>query len=202
MCALRHHVGIRVDWLDTYVEDRIVSWAADPEVRAELYGRQEGDSAVAAAARADIDRLEVQLEEARAAGEDPDADAVFWDRRARALAAKLKQARELAYPASLSQGLRQLLGPDAAAVADNWWRLRTQNLPAAKRLIKEIADIRVHKGVHGGDRRHARMIRAGSPGHGSPGPATTSACSARPSSARCPARRRRSAPTRTRRTGP
>lgn len=157
VCPLRSHVGIRVDWLDAYVEDRIVSWAADPEVRAELFGRHDNDSAVAAAARADIDRLEIQLEEARAAGEDPDADAVFWDRRARSLAAKLKEARELAYPASLSEGLRQLLGPDAAGVADNWWRLRTENLPAAKRLIKEVADVRVHKGVHGGDRHHARI---------------------------------------------
>ena len=157
VCPLRGHVGIRVDWLDAYVEDRVVSWAADPDVRADLYGRQEDDSAVAAAARTDIDRLEIQLEEARAAGEDPDADAVFWDRRARALASKLKEARELAYPASLSEGLRQLLGPDAAGVADNWWRLRTENLPAAKRLIREIADVRVHKGVHGGDRRNARI---------------------------------------------
>jgi DNA invertase Pin-like site-specific DNA recombinase len=157
VCTLRNHVGIRVDWLDAYVEDRVVSWAADPDVRAGLYGRQDGDSAVAAAARADIDRLEIALEEARAAGEDPDADAVFWDRRARALTAKLAEARELAYPASLSHGLQQLLGPDAAGVADNWWRLRTQNLPAAKRLIREIADIRVHRGVRGGDRYHARI---------------------------------------------
>jgi DNA invertase Pin-like site-specific DNA recombinase len=154
VCAHRNHVGIRVDWLDQYVEDRIVSWAADREVYAYLWGRQEDDSTVAAAARADVQRLEHQLEEARTAGEDPDADAVFWERRARALAAKLAEARQLAQPASLSPVLAEMIGPDAA---DNWWRLRSENLPAAKQLIKQIAGICVHRGIHGGDRRHARI---------------------------------------------
>lgn len=155
VCPHRSHVGIRVDWLDAYVEDRIVSWAADPGVRADVFGRQEDDSAVARAALGDIDRLETQLEEARARGEDPDEDGVYWARRAKALAAKLAQARELAHPPSLSPGLAKLLGPGADGVADRWWQLRTRNLPAAKQLIKEIASIRVHKGVHGGDRRNA-----------------------------------------------
>ena len=154
VCSHRSHVGIRVDWLDAYVEDRVVSWLADPETYAYLRGRREDDSAAAGAARADAERLEHQIEECRTRGEDPDADAVFWERRSVALAAKLAEARKLAQPASLSPVLAGMIGPDAA---DKWWALRNENLPAAKQLIRAVADIRVHKGVHGGDRRRAAI---------------------------------------------
>jgi site-specific DNA recombinase len=150
VCAHRNHVGIRMDWLDAYVEDRIVTWLADPETYAYLRGRRKDDSAVAEAARADAERLEHQIEECRTRGEDPDADAVFWERRSVALAVKLAEARKLAQPASLSPVLAEMIGPDAA---DKWWALRNENLPAAKQLIRAVADIRVHKGIHGGDRR-------------------------------------------------
>ncbi len=129
-----------------------MSWLADKQVHAYLWGKRKGDTAVASAARASIEKLEHQIEECRTNGEDPDADAVFWERRVRVLAAKLKEARDLAQPASLSPVLAGMVGPDAA---DKWWALRTDNLPAAKQLIKAVADIRVHKGLHGGDRRHA-----------------------------------------------
>src|SRR6266566_3129674 len=154
VCTHRSHFGIRVDWLDAYVEDRLVSWLADPEVYAYVWGRREDDSAVAKAARADAERLEHQIEECRTRGEDPDADAVFWERRSVALAARLAEARKLAQPASLSPALAGMVGPDAA---DRWWALRRDNLPAAKQLIRAVADVRVHKGIHGGDRRHARI---------------------------------------------
>jgi site-specific DNA recombinase len=154
VCSHRSHVGIRVDWLDAYVEDRIVSWLADEQVHAYLWGQREDDSAVAGAARAEVERLQVQIEECRVNGEDPDADAVFWERRSRALAAKLAEAEDLAQPASLSPIVAEMVGPDAA---DKWWKLRQENLPAAKQLIKVVADIRVHRGVRGGDRYHARI---------------------------------------------
>jgi hypothetical protein len=58
----------------------------------------------------------------------------------------------MAEPSSLPGIVAGVAGPDAA---DKWWKLRQDNLPAARQVIKMIADIRVHKGVHGGDRRHA-----------------------------------------------
>jgi DNA invertase Pin-like site-specific DNA recombinase len=152
VCHHRGHVGIREDWLDTYVEDRIVSWLADPQVHTYLWGQRKDDTAVAAAARAEVAQLLHKIEEARIKGEDPDEDGVFWGRRSVALAGKLTEARKLAQPVSLSPVLAGMVGPDAA---DKWWALRRDNLPGAKQLIKAVADIRVHKGVHGGDRRHA-----------------------------------------------
>jgi site-specific DNA recombinase len=157
-CGLRGHVSIRADWLEAYVEDRIVSWAADREVYTYLWARREDDDATAVAARADVERLEHQLEECRASGEDPDADAVFWERRARSLAAKLAEARELAQPPSLSPVLAEVIGP---AAADNWWRLRNENIPAAKQLIAAVADIRVYAGKRGKDVRYRQGIDPG-----------------------------------------
>ena len=154
VCAHRSHAAMRVDWLDAYVEDRIVSWLADPAVHSWLWGHQEDDTTVAKAARADIERLEYQIEECRINGEDPDADAVFWERRSRVLTGKLKEARALAQPPSLAPELTGMVGPDAA---DKWWKLRSENLPAAKHLIRAVADVRVHKGIRGGDRYHATM---------------------------------------------
>jgi hypothetical protein len=152
------HVSIRADWLDAYVEDMIVSWLADKQVHAYLWGKREDDSAVASAARAEVERLELKLEEARANGEDPDADAVFWERRARSLAEKLAEARELAHPPSLSPVLAEVAGQDAA---DKWWQLRKENLSAARQLIRDVADIRVHKGKRGNDPRYRQAIDPG-----------------------------------------
>ena len=154
VCHHRGHVGIRVDWLDTYVEDRIVSWLADPQVYAHLWEHQDDDNAVAAAARADVEKLQLKIDEWRAIGEDPDSDPVTVDQAVRGLKKKLAEAEQLTRPASLSPVLAEMVGPDAA---DRWWRVRNENLPAAKKLIKTVADIRVHKGVHGGDRRNATV---------------------------------------------
>ena len=154
VCHRRGHVGVRVDWLNDYVEDRLVSWAADEKVHAHLWGAREDDNAVAAAARADVERLRHLIEEARIKGEDPDEDGVFWGRRSLSLEKKLKDAEQLARPAALAPIVTELVGPDAA---DKWWTLRQNNIPAAKQFIKAVADIRVHRGVHGGDRRHPAM---------------------------------------------
>jgi DNA invertase Pin-like site-specific DNA recombinase len=157
-CGRYGHVSIRADWLEAYVEDRIVSWAADRDVYTYLWAQREDDDATAVAARADVERLEHQLEECRIAGEDPEADAVFWERRARALGAKLAEARTLARPPSLSPVLADVIGPDAA---DNWWRLRKENIPAAKQLIAAVADIRIHRGHRGKDVKYRQSIDPG-----------------------------------------
>jgi site-specific DNA recombinase len=154
VCNRRGHVGVRVDWLNEYVEDRLVSWAADGRVHAHLWGAREDDNAVASAARADVERLRHLLEEARVKGEDPDEDGVFWGRRSVALEKKLKDAEQLARPAALAPNVAGMVGPGAA---DRWWELRQNNIPAAKQFIKAVADIRVYRGVHGGDRRHAMI---------------------------------------------
>ena len=141
-CQHRGCVAVREDWLDAYVDDVIVSWAADKDVYTNLWQRREDDNAVAAAARADVERLQHQIEECRASGEDPDADAVFWERRSRALAVKLRQAEELARPGSLSPVLAGLIGPDAA---DKWWKLRQENPAAARQVIQMVASISIRK---------------------------------------------------------
>jgi len=158
LCGRGGHVGIRSDWLDAYVEDRIVSWLADPEVYAYLWGRREDDTAAASAARALVERLEHQIEECRVNGEDPEADAVFWERRSRKLAARLTEARELAHPASLSPVLAEMVGPGAA---DKWWALRKENIHAAGQLVKAVADIRVHAGQRGKDIKYRQSIDPG-----------------------------------------
>ncbi len=157
-CPRRGHVAIRASWLDDYVEDRVVSFLADPDVSAHLQQAHDHDDAVASAARADAERLKLEIEKCRAKGEDPDADAEFWERRSRALGKKLEEAEELARPASLSPLLAEMLGPDAA---DRWWKLRTGNLPVAKQLISEIAEIIVRTGKHGGDPRYRKGINPG-----------------------------------------
>ena len=149
VCSRRSHVAIRMDWLDAYVEDRLVSWMADPEVHAYLWGQRGEDSAVAEAAQAEVDKLETKIEQVRVQAEDPDADSVLLERRSRKLLAKLAEARKLLTPPSLSPMLADMIGPDAA---DRWWRLREENVAAAKQLIRAVADIRVHRGARGGDR--------------------------------------------------
>jgi DNA invertase Pin-like site-specific DNA recombinase len=150
-CHHRGCVSVREDWLDAYVEDRIVSWLADSAVYTALWQRREDDNAVAAAARADIERLQHQIEECRANGEDPDADAVFWERRARALTIKLREAEDLARPASLSPVLAGLVGPDAA---DKWWKLRKDNPAAARQVIQMTAGISIRKSARQADAAH------------------------------------------------
>jgi site-specific DNA recombinase len=151
-CSRRRCVVARLDWLDAYAEDRIVSWLADPAVYARLAQNREDDTAAAAAARADIERLQHQLEECRVNGEDPDADAVFWERRARSLTVKLKEAERLAWPASLSPVLADAVGPEAA---DRWVALP---LPVRRQILKMTADIRLGKGKRGGDARYRRAL--------------------------------------------
>jgi DNA invertase Pin-like site-specific DNA recombinase len=149
-CMRRGCVSIRADWLDAYVEDRMVSWLADPEVFAALWQRREDDSAVAAAARTEIERLGKLLEDAEAEGKNPSlehAEAVFWARRVTELTAKLREAEQLARPPSLSPVLAALVGPDAA---DGWWKLRTENLGAARQVVAMVADVRVRRGSKGG----------------------------------------------------
>jgi site-specific DNA recombinase len=141
-CQHRGCVSVREDWLDAYVDDVIVSWAADEDMYANLWQRRADDNAVASAARGDVEKLRHQIEECRVNGEDPDADAVFWERRSRSLAAKLAQAEELARPASLSPVLAGLIGPDAA---DKWRKLRQENPAAARQVIQMVAGISIRK---------------------------------------------------------
>lgn len=157
VCSHRSHVGMRVDWLDEYVEDRVLSWASDPRVYEYLWGRREDDNAAAVAARADVERLTIELEQAQAKGRDPKlghAEALFWAGRVSMFMDELRKAGDLAMPPSLDPLVAGIIGPGAV---DNYWKLRQENLPAARQFIKLVADIRVHSGVRGGDRHHARL---------------------------------------------
>jgi site-specific DNA recombinase len=139
-------VSIREDWLDAYVEDVMVSWATREDVYTWLWRSRERDSATAAAARGEAERLKLEIDKCRAMGEDPDADAVFLQRRIRALKDRLAEAETVGQPAPLSKLLAGFVGPDAA---DRWVEIPTA---VRRRIIAMAADIRVARGRPGGGR--------------------------------------------------
>ena len=147
---MRSCVGVRADWLDTYVEERVVGWLGGARGRASVFGAREDDSAVAAAARAGLERLQVKIGQWRKIGEDPESDPRGRrPRRSRGLTKKLAAAEELARPASLSPQLAALLTVPPDRVADEWVRIRDSGEPVARQIIKMIADIRVAKSSRG-----------------------------------------------------
>ena len=149
ICSHRAHAAVRVDWMDDYVEELLVSWLSDPEVLRWLWGQQASDSAELAAARAEVTRLEHQLEEARTQGEDINADAEFWARRAQKLKDRLLEVREAARPVSAMPLLEGVVGSDAAT---KWWELRSTDLAKARQLLRQIVGIALYPGTKGGDR--------------------------------------------------
>ena len=133
--------GIKKSTLEDFVEEVMKRWLSDPDVYAALTSGD--DSEVAAQARADIERLTHQLEECRVNGEDPDADAVYWERRARSLAVNLREAQKLAQSTTLPPVLAGNIGPEAAG------RWDSLDLAIRRQIIKATADIRVKKSPYG-----------------------------------------------------
>ena len=137
-CRTRGCATIRADWLETYAEDRLVSWLVLPEVQAAI--RAGRDDAADEAALADLDRenaaLKELLELAREgkAGSPALAAATEEGIRARIAEAEAKLA-----PAP-SPVLAGVPGTD---VADWWVALKTGNLTAARQLMTEVAAIYV-----------------------------------------------------------
>jgi site-specific DNA recombinase len=145
------HAGIKASALDDFAEEVMKRWLSHRDVYAALTNGD--DSELAAQARADVERLNHQLEECRASGEDPDADAVFWERRARALAGKLTEAQKLAQSTTLPPVLAGNIGPEAAEKWDNL------DLAIQRQIIKATADIRVRKSPSGrGNWRNAVAV--------------------------------------------
>jgi site-specific DNA recombinase len=152
-CKVRGCAAAREDWFDEYVEDVIVSWATREDVYTWLWRSRERDTATAAAARAEAERLKLEIDKCRAMGEDPDADAVFWERRIRALKGKLAEAESIGQPAPLSKLLAGFVGPDAA---DKWVALPVH---VKRQIIAMTADIRLGKGKKGGYRRNGVVLK-------------------------------------------
>ena len=152
-CKVKGCVAAREDWLDAYAEDVIVSWASREDVYTWLWRSRDQDSATAAAARGEAERLKLEIDKCRAMGEDPDADAVFWERRIRALKAKLAEAETIGQPALLSKLLAGFVGPDAT---DKWVALP---MYVRRQIIAMVADIRLRKGKRGGYRRNGVVLK-------------------------------------------
>jgi DNA invertase Pin-like site-specific DNA recombinase len=152
-CKVAGCTAAREAWFDAYVEDVIVSWASREDVYTWLWRSRERDTATAAAARAESERLKLEIEKCRAMGEDPDADAVFWERRIRSLKGKLTEAESIGQPAPLSKLLAGFVGPDAA---DKWVALPVH---VKRQIIAMVADIRLGKGKKGGYRRNGVVLK-------------------------------------------
>ena len=136
--------AIRADWLDEYVEDRVVSWLGTPAVYEALWAARDDDSATAVAARADVERLNLQIEQWQQIGEQGESDPVTVARSVAGLRRKLAEAEELARPASLNPLLGRAIGPDAA---DKWVGF---DLSTRRQIIAMVASIEVRKGSRGG----------------------------------------------------
>lgn len=144
-CRERGCVSIRADWLETYAEDRLVSWLVLPEVRTRIWGTQEDADAEQADARAALERLNVELEEVRQLAERGELSPVLAGRMESAkLAAIETEQAKLAPHASL---VLDMMGPDAA---DRWVALKADRPHAARQLMAEVATIYVHPGKRGG----------------------------------------------------
>jgi DNA invertase Pin-like site-specific DNA recombinase len=141
-CRERVCVGIGMEALDLYVEDLMVTFLCDPRVLA--YLTKATDSPAAALARADLVRLRAELDE------------VYRQVRAGRLTAMMATASEAGYLERIREAeqqiaattprsvLRGTIGPEAA---DKWAK---SPMEVKRAIIRETADIRVHRVGHGG----------------------------------------------------
>ena len=138
-CRDRGCVAIRADWLEEWAEKRLVSWLVLPEARTGLYAARD-DEADIEKARADLERETAGLEETRKLAETGEMSPVMAARAEQGYLARIADAEDRIRP-PVTQPILDMLGPDAT---DRWWKLRTENLPAACQLIAGIASIYVH----------------------------------------------------------
>ena len=108
-------VGIKQEWLDEYVVDKIVLWGSDPAVYAALTRVE--NSEACAAARADIDRLTAELEETRQLFDDGEMSPVMAAREEQKLLEQIRDAEERARDAVMPKALADNIGP---AFAHKW----------------------------------------------------------------------------------
>lgn len=139
-CRERGCVSVRADWLERWAEDRLVSWLVLPEVRSQIWGSREADSARQAAALAELENLGAELAEARDLNRARRISPVAFADREQAILAAIDTAN-----AALKSGptvLHDVAGPDAA---DRWVALKAASPDAARGLLAEVAVIYVNQ---------------------------------------------------------
>jgi DNA invertase Pin-like site-specific DNA recombinase len=150
--------AVKADWLDQYVEDKIIIWGSDPAVYAEL--AKAGNSATAAAEQAKAARLRARLEEHRQAYEDDDEmSPVMAGRKEKKLLEQIAAAEERARDAVMPRVLADNIG---AAFAHRW--VNVLDIPVKRQILRHVADIRLlpagkgnwHKTI--ADRVHWRWL--------------------------------------------
>ncbi len=154
MCTRRGcWTAITMDALDRYVTGAILVWLSDPAVYTAL--TELGDSAAAAAARADAERLRAELEEVRQLAESGEMSPVMAARTEKAKMEQLADAERIAEESALPPVLTSVIGPRAA---DRWAAL---DLAVKRQIIRAVAEIRVRpvgKGnYHGEDHVAGRV---------------------------------------------
>ncbi|WP_067470170.1 recombinase family protein [Actinomadura macra] len=137
-CHVLGCASIGVDVLDTYVEEAVLGYLSRPDVYEELT-RAPAEDGVAAAARAEAERLRGDLEMWRQMAESGEADdPVTVNRTIKGLKAKIEEQEGKARNSSVPPVLRGRIGPDARPA---WESL--DDLEVKRQIIRAVADIRV-----------------------------------------------------------
>jgi DNA invertase Pin-like site-specific DNA recombinase len=141
-CRDRACVGIGLELLDEYVEEVMIRWLSDPDVAADLTRGE--DSPAAALARADLERLRVELKDLYRNAKAGRVSAMIATTSETGLLERIREAEQQIQAATLPTVLRGNIGPQAAR---GWKAL---NLEVKRAIIRETADIRVEAvGRHG-----------------------------------------------------
>jgi hypothetical protein len=130
-------ISVKAEALDEYVEDKIILWGSDPAVYAALFEAE--DSAAGAAARADVARLEAELEETRQLFDDGEMSPVMAGRKEKKLLAELEDAEQRARDAVMPKVLADNIGPQ---FAHRW--VNVLDIPAKKQILRAVAGIQVN----------------------------------------------------------
>jgi hypothetical protein len=128
-------ISVKQAPLDDYVENVIVTWLADPKVYADL--ARGDDSAAAAEARADAERLRADLAEWRQLAKGGKVTALTFAEVESDRLTRIADAERREQATTLPPVLAGIIGPDAA---DRWFRL---DLGAKRQAIRAVADIRI-----------------------------------------------------------
>lgn len=131
-------IAVKAEALDEYVEDKIILWGSDPAVYAALAKAE--DSTAASAARADVARLEAELEETRQLFDEGEMSPVMAARKEKKLLAGLEDAEQRAREAVMPKALADNIGPQ---FAHRW--VNVLDIHAKKQILRAVAGITVNR---------------------------------------------------------
>jgi hypothetical protein len=142
-CREKGCTRIKQDQLDAHVEDLLVTWGLRDDVQADLKARRADDSQASADADREIAHYEVKRDEARDKAKDEDEDEVYWSRRAKMWADKLKTALK-AQPTGVPPHVAEFVGPYAAEFWDE------SPTSVRRKIARDALSIRIMRGHVGG----------------------------------------------------